>query len=110
MIRRPPRSTLFPYTTLFRSLLHAHGAGGHGAFNALSVRRRTVRLVERSIWRIPWLRGWMDILDLFVFLFSRAACRQRGHGSVCWREFVGTSCAGSHVFAVGIVWIAVRCG
>src|SRR5258708_29059142 len=28
MIRRPPRSTLFPYTTLFRSLAHAHG-GGH---------------------------------------------------------------------------------
>src|SRR5256885_7263142 len=24
MIRRPPRSTLFPYTTLFRSLLLAH--------------------------------------------------------------------------------------
>src|SRR5688572_31713056 len=27
MIRRPPRSTLFPYTTLFRSReLHIHGA------------------------------------------------------------------------------------
>src|SRR3990167_6553366 len=25
MIRRPPRSTLFPYTTLFRSLLHREG-------------------------------------------------------------------------------------
>src|SRR5438477_6327887 len=24
MIRRPPRSTLFPYTTLFRSLLEPH--------------------------------------------------------------------------------------
>src|SRR2546422_1659246 len=24
MIRRPPRSTLFPYTTLFRSLYRAH--------------------------------------------------------------------------------------
>src|SRR5258708_19984167 len=24
MIRRPPRSTLFPYTTLFRSLVHGH--------------------------------------------------------------------------------------
>src|SRR2546422_7573786 len=24
MIRRPPRSTLFPYTTLFRSLDHRH--------------------------------------------------------------------------------------
>src|SRR3712207_8848498 len=28
MIRRPPRSTLFPYTTLFRSAQLAHGAGG----------------------------------------------------------------------------------
>src|SRR5258705_8303468 len=29
MIRRPPRSTLFPYTTLFRSIDHARdGAGG----------------------------------------------------------------------------------
>src|SRR5260221_2066643 len=26
MIRRPPRSTLFPYTTLFRSLLARHPA------------------------------------------------------------------------------------
>src|SRR2546430_4107096 len=25
MIRRPPRSTLFPYTTLFRSLFDVHG-------------------------------------------------------------------------------------
>src|SRR3989449_7834261 len=28
MIRRPPRSTLFPYTTLFRSIREACGAGG----------------------------------------------------------------------------------
>src|SRR2546427_2549810 len=27
MIRRPPRSTLFPYTTLFRSRLRALGGG-----------------------------------------------------------------------------------
>src|SRR3989442_7460652 len=27
MIRRPPRSTLFPYTTLFRS--HSHGSTGY---------------------------------------------------------------------------------
>src|SRR5258705_5724269 len=26
MIRRPPRSTLFPYTTLFRSDVHGRGA------------------------------------------------------------------------------------
>src|SRR2546425_12175112 len=29
MIRRPPRSTLFPYTTLFRSLPEARDAGLH---------------------------------------------------------------------------------
>src|SRR3712207_9523067 len=28
MIRRPPRSTLFPYTTLFRSLAPPHGVRG----------------------------------------------------------------------------------
>src|SRR3712207_8197055 len=33
MIRRPPRSTLFPYTTLFRSedLLEQHDAGARAA-------------------------------------------------------------------------------
>src|SRR5256885_11052809 len=35
MIRRPPRSTLFPYTTLFRSARHCPG-GGRPA------RRRTI--------------------------------------------------------------------
>src|SRR5256885_12603210 len=34
MIRRPPRSTLFPYTTLFRSLLLRLGAVGHQGFGA----------------------------------------------------------------------------
>src|SRR3712207_8279957 len=29
MIRRPPRPTLFPYTTLFRSRRPLHGPGGH---------------------------------------------------------------------------------
>src|SRR2546422_8588244 len=38
MIRRPPRSTLFPYTTLFRSLVNAHHAdvraGPQGFFHS----------------------------------------------------------------------------
>src|SRR5260370_26492359 len=46
MIRRPPRSTLFPYTTLFRSLLWADrhrdypdfaGADGPAEFDALAI-------------------------------------------------------------------------
>src|SRR5438309_7873830 len=31
MIRRPPRSTLFPYTTLFRSTRESCGVTTHGA-------------------------------------------------------------------------------
>src|SRR2546422_11669331 len=33
MIRRPPRSTLFPYTTLFRSIAGLTGANGALNFN-----------------------------------------------------------------------------
>src|SRR2546430_11822669 len=34
MIRRPPRSTLFPYTTLFRSVLAGIGAAGYASFRS----------------------------------------------------------------------------
>src|SRR2546430_9138351 len=34
MIRRPPRSTLFPYTTLFRSPQFFQTAQGHGPLGA----------------------------------------------------------------------------
>src|SRR2546429_6991981 len=52
MIRRPPRSTLFPYTTLFRSLLVI--GSGAGAFflcaNALGIGEvdEIVRAVRRD--------------------------------------------------------------
>src|SRR3712207_6914614 len=45
MIRRPPRSTLFPYTTLFRSLLRAHVA----ALDPL----RQLDLLSRGQQRMP---------------------------------------------------------
>src|SRR5256885_5304083 len=36
MIRRPPRSTLFPYTTLFRSLVHRWSAKKTGNVGSLT--------------------------------------------------------------------------
>src|SRR5437773_6394586 len=44
MIRRPPRSTLFPYTTLFRS--HSHGTRGR-ALHFLSAAHRQRLLLPR---------------------------------------------------------------
>src|SRR5688572_23310424 len=40
MIRRPPRSTLFPYTTLFRSALLAVARGDRDVEMTIEVRRR----------------------------------------------------------------------
>src|SRR5258707_3445262 len=57
MIRRPPRSTLFPYTTLFRSAHHPGHAdcGRHvGGLNTLPVvawRRRNLGRVHSPIHR-----------------------------------------------------------
>src|SRR2546422_7737677 len=59
MIRRPPRSTLFPYTTLFRSLLDRvvhlvvgqlgeHGEGQAFRRVALTVGNLRLRVGERS--------------------------------------------------------------
>src|SRR2546422_6648955 len=48
MIRRPPRSTLFPYTTLFRSVLQV-GDGGREAEplqRRVAVRRREFALFD----------------------------------------------------------------
>src|SRR3989440_7219292 len=52
MIRRPPRSTLFPYTTLFRSpepeLVHDRVAAGRLAHGAVVERLRAADRAERD--------------------------------------------------------------
>src|SRR3712207_7250044 len=78
MIRRPPRSTLFPYTTLFRSLVPEHGEefvlGAVGRFG-LPPRRLGVgeqpRVVQRQRGAAP------EFLDQgAVVLAERAADRK----------------------------------
>src|SRR5256884_9804673 len=44
MIRRPPRSTLFPYTTLFRSLQAKDDEGTNFASNAVGELRRRMKV------------------------------------------------------------------
>src|SRR5258708_13805480 len=53
MIRRPPRSTLFPYTTLFRSLQFRHW------YRTVRRRRQSPNLAERA----DGTRFAFDVLD-----------------------------------------------
>src|SRR3712207_7822120 len=49
MIRRPPRSTLFPYTTLFRSVVHVQ-VGHHHVLDGVRVHAALAELlVERRL-------------------------------------------------------------
>src|SRR3712207_8658604 len=50
MIRRPPRSTLFPYTTLFRSFLRFDGRVWHAVHenNPVAPKEETVALAPRA--------------------------------------------------------------
>src|SRR5438105_12449594 len=58
MIRRPPRSTLFPYTTLFRSGArpaaghrpHVRAPRGEGAAHAARLDRKSTRLNSSHEW------------------------------------------------------------
>src|SRR2546425_2524396 len=60
MIRRPPRSTLFPYTTLFRSASRGLGAATRGVRSAaatalpssVAASRPEVRTIHHR-WRAP---------------------------------------------------------
>src|SRR5438132_6571205 len=63
MIRRPPRSTLFPYTTLFRSRRPRHGgATCHGAPTETEQPRRPPPPPERSEEHTSELQSHSDLV------------------------------------------------
>src|SRR2546426_8409358 len=49
MIRRPPRSTLFPYTTLFRSIGQLTGGIAHDFNNLLTIILANAQLVAKAL-------------------------------------------------------------
>src|SRR2546430_15587354 len=53
MIRRPPRSTLFPYTTLFRSVFEL-GRVFRAAQSARPVEQRSLGIAVMGRWRTGW--------------------------------------------------------
>src|SRR5256884_9396667 len=97
MIRRPPRSTLFPYTTLFRSY-YAESVNGHDAPPSFVQSVISDHVIHRGTISTGGLGGGADrsLADLFQVAFDpqhfanvafsddhlvnkigRASCRER---------------------------------
>src|SRR2546429_1859564 len=61
MIRRPPRSTLFPYTTLFRSRIRAAWLRADAnPVGRLGVDRRVVARIDRKSTRLNSSHGYIS--------------------------------------------------
>src|SRR2546422_3852588 len=89
MIRRPPRSTLFPYTTLFRSRgrarLRVDQPGGDRVLLAHPARRRTQQRTEVFA-QTDFPAG--ALIDFFRALLDRKSTRlNSSHGYISYAVF-----------------------
>src|SRR4051795_13777292 len=73
MIRRPPRSTLFPYTTLFRSRDVRRDRPGHGVLH--------VRHAERGDRKSTRLNSSHTLISYAVFCLKKK--KNNKHGQTC---------------------------
>src|SRR2546422_3412618 len=83
MIRRPPRSTLFPYTTLFRSRQE----------------RRPVRLAQARHHRQLFLPGEVGVEELVVSLDRKSTRLNSSHGYISYAVFCLKKKKKSKIFA-----------
>src|SRR5256886_15034502 len=103
MIRRPPRSTLFPYPTLFRSLDGFNDAlpplkefilpGGGPAAAACHLARTIARRAERRAWTRaraesvnPEVLKYLNRLSDLLFVLARVLARHERGTEVLWRH------------------------
>src|SRR3712207_8810821 len=84
MIRRPPRSTLFPYTTLFRSSAASCFQSSFKLESAWPPHRlesmtmfssQCLSLYSRFLPRIPFFSLHQSLFDLFQFLCPLSVCQ-----------------------------------
>src|SRR5437773_11554686 len=78
MLPRPPRSTLFPYTTLFRSAAARRQRGVYHARERQSLKTRT----RKAVMMFNRSKAWAAVLLAAVFVAGGAA----GWGIAAWRD------------------------
>src|SRR3712207_8994233 len=92
MIRRPPRSTLFPYTTLFRSwnlIASVAAAVGVGTVVAVAIAAAIARLRPAFVALVTWLFAWTcSRLVLAVPQVDRKSTRlNSSHANISYAVF-----------------------
>src|SRR5438132_8499739 len=102
MIRRPPRSTLFPYTTLFRSVERLQIAERVYAWPELfgSVDLRDTDGGDRKSTR---LNSSHTVISYAVFCLKKKICADRGHAAPTGLAARYSGGASSGQPAVGVV-------
>src|SRR3712207_7954004 len=90
MIRRPPRSTLFPYTTLFRSIAAVLGAtvGEHPRqLHLMSVKERQNTVVEQ-VGRGDWSLAIIQFDERHLGVGDRKSTRlNSSHANISYAVF-----------------------
>src|SRR2546428_8016636 len=92
MIRRPPRSTLFPYTTLFRSYNAEKGTAGHlpvdvvviPTFRALLKVINLAKQFSRSEEHTSELQSRSDIVCRLLLEKKNTRVNCNGFRHLCW--------------------------
>src|SRR5258705_8724160 len=75
MIRRPPRSTLFPYTTLFRSLECSYRFQNRDALPGAEIHRDSVPLALQRFQRRNVAARQVDDMDVIADAGDRKSTR-----------------------------------
>src|SRR2546425_11829373 len=104
MIRRPPRSTLFPYTTLFRSRAAAWPVRGAGRRGPRPAETDRVRVWWGGAFRRP--RPRRGILDAHQLAVERA----RHHDGDVALDLLGGRMRAKWLCLVALTAAAVGCG
>src|SRR5256885_12796350 len=76
MIRRPPRSTLFPYTTLFRSAVILRAVGEYAPEHVTRLAKLKKADIASEAERLADGTGWMPAI--FKAIGSQGAAQEEG--------------------------------
>src|SRR2546421_6196264 len=83
MIRRPPRSTLFPYTTLFRSGIYGTGQ----AYETLLLRMRAHPLAEVRSYADAMLVELRKVIPAFLRRDRKSTRLNSSHDQISYAVF-----------------------